>query len=77
MPAPGRVEPATAANGLEDALHAAVLDRLAGVDLSGRGSGFERDTYCLALEETTRILGRRANCRTLLALTGGALAPGL
>ncbi|MHC4202200.1 MAG: hypothetical protein ACYSU0_19590, partial [Planctomycetota bacterium] len=73
---PVKRELAAAADEIEKALLAEMSGRLAGVDLSGRGSGFERDTFCLAVQEAARILGRPVDYETLLALTTNAFAPG-
>jgi len=40
------------------------------------GNGWEQDTFCLALAEATRLLGRPVPYPTLLALTTNAFAPG-
>ena len=60
----------------DDALVAAMREQLGDVSLAGRGSGFERDTFCLAMQEVARILGRPLTYETLLALTTNAFAPG-
>ncbi len=45
-------------------------------DLSNRGDGFERDSFCLALQEAARVLGKDIDYTSLLALTTNAFAPG-
>lgn len=65
-----------AADEMEKALAADLRHRLASVDLSGRGTGFERDSFCLAIQEAARVLGKKIEYETLLALTTNAFAPG-
>ncbi|HUW81654.1 MAG TPA: hypothetical protein VMZ31_02515 [Phycisphaerae bacterium] len=41
-----------------------------------RGNGTEADSFCLAMQEASRLLGRRVTYESLLALTANAFAPG-
>ena len=41
-----------------------------------KGNGTEADSFCLAIQEGSRLLGKRVTYESLLALTANAFAPG-